>query len=140
MANTNNTTTKSGRMTQAKRFADCISLIKGEPVENGTTIEEAVAFLSERITALANKNKSGNRKPTAKQMENEGFKADVLAYLHTLPEDCKGKTCSEILRGVSSVFNAGYGVPKISALCYDLVEEGKVVMDVYKNKNIFRAA
>ena len=129
----NITTTKTPRVTATMRFEDIIAMLEGTPVTHGTTQEQAVNFCQERIAQIAKKN------ATKTQEANVGYRADILSYLRSLPDDSQGQTCTEILRGVPSIFNAGFGVPKISALCYDLVEEGSVVVDEWKNKTIFRA-
>ena len=135
----NITTTKTPRVTATMRFEDIIAMLEGTPVTHGTTQEQAVRFCQERIAQIAKKNATENKKPTKTQEANVGYRADILSYLRSLPDDSQGQTCTEILRGVPSIFNAGFGVPKISALCYDLVDEGSVVVDEWKNKTIFRA-
>lgn len=139
MATKNITTTKTPRVTNVQRYEDIIALLEGRPVANGTTQEQAVAFCLDRIEKVKAKNATENKKPTKTQEANVGYKADVLAFLRSLPEDDKGKTCSEILRGVPAIYNAGWGVPKIASLCYMLVEDGTATVEVVKSKNLFRA-
>ena len=136
---TKNTTTKTPRVTKAQRYEDIIALLEGKPVSHNTTQTDAVEFCRNEIAMLAKKNATENKKPTKTQEANVGYKAEILSFLRSLPEDDKGVTCSEILRGVPAIFNAGFGVPKVSALCYMLVEDGTVEAAEWKNKTVFRA-
>ena len=42
---------------------------------------ELVAFIEHEIELLSNKNKADNKKPTAKQLENEALKAELLKHM-----------------------------------------------------------
>ena len=42
---------------------------------------ELVAFIEHEIELLSNKNKADNKKPTAKQLENEALKVELLNYM-----------------------------------------------------------
>ena len=59
-------------MTKKEYFAELRNLVADN--------EEMVAFIDREI-ALLEKKSSAPRKPSAKQVENDGFKAEIVAYL-----------------------------------------------------------
>ena len=62
----------------ADKFDGVIALLNGEPTE--MSVEDAVAFITER-KALHTKKSTGERKPTANQIANEGTKAQIVEVL-----------------------------------------------------------
>lgn len=64
--------------TKAMMFTEIKTAIEGTELSNKT---ELVEFLDKQIEQLSNKSK--NRKPTPVQLENEKFKAEILATLST---------------------------------------------------------
>lgn len=62
--------------TKAMMFAEIKTVIEGAELSNKA---ELVEFLDKQIAQLSNKSK--NRKPTPAQLENEKFKAEILATL-----------------------------------------------------------
>lgn len=83
---------------------------------NDTIVAE---FVAHEIELLDKKAGYKSNKPTAKQVENEGIKADILAYLGTVDK----ATVSEIVAGLGG----GYANQKISALVTQLDKVGAVV-------------
>lgn len=78
-------------------------------------VAEKLAALSESLA----KKSGAERKPTATQVANEGYKTEILAYLRDVTEP---KTVGDILKEVPAV--AGFSTPKVSALMKQLVDEG----------------
>lgn len=62
--------------TKAMMFAEIKTAIEGTELSNKADLVE---FLDKQIEQLSNKSK--NRKPTPAQLENEKFKAEILATL-----------------------------------------------------------
>lgn len=77
--------------------------------------------------------KSGSKKPSKVQIENESVKDTILSVLGT-----EGMTASEVL-AASTEFE-GMSNQKISALLNQLVKEGKVAKTVDKKKSLFSIA
>ena len=96
---------------------------------------DLVEFIDGRIAQTVKKN-STERKPTAKQVENEGYKSDILAWMDTDAVYAAG----DILKGVPSVVASGMSINRVSALMTQLVESGAVVKTVDKRKNFYSLA
>jgi len=92
-------------------------------------------FVDSRI-ALLEKHAKAPRKPTAKQVENEGFKADILAYM----EAGVGYKAEDILKSVPSIVAAGMSINRVSALMTQLKDAGAVSVAVEKRKNVYSLA
>jgi len=96
---------------------------------------ELAEFIDGRIAQTVKKN-STERKPTAKQIENEGYKADILAWMDSGVTYAAG----DVLKGVPSVVASGMSINRVSALLTQLVESGAVVKTVDKRKNYYTLA
>ena len=107
--------------------------VKAVLLANGEN--DLAAFIDGRIAQTVKKN-SAERKPTAKQIENEGFKGDVLSYM----EHGTVYAASDLLKGVPSVVASGMSINRLSALMTQLVESGDVVKTVDKRKNFYSLA
>lgn len=92
-------------------------------------------FIDGRIAQTIKKN-STERKPTAKQVENEGYKSDILAWMDTDTVYAAG----DVLKGVPSIVASGMSVNRVSALLTQLVESGALVKTVDKRKNFYSLA
>lgn len=92
-------------------------------------------FIDGRIAQTIKKN-STERKPTAKQIENEGYKSDILAWMDTDTVYAAG----DVLKGVPSIVASGMSVNRVSALLTQLVESGALVKTVDKRKNFYSLA
>lgn len=130
--------TNKTRITKAMRFEDIKALLNGDSVTYGTTIAEAVEFIDHEVGLLAKKNSGENKKQTKTQQENEGYKALILEFLSTLPEDKVGVTCTEIIKGVAEF--EGFSTQKISPLVRQLMAADKVTKTEVKGKALFRLA
>lgn len=129
---------KTTRITKAMRFEDIKALLNGDTVTHGTSLDDAISFIDHEVELLARKNSSGEKKQTAAQKENEGYKALILEYLATLPDDSKGVTCTEIMKSVPEF--ADFNNQKISALVRQLKLAERVVGEEVKGKSLFRLA
>ena len=66
---------KVKKLTKKDRFNQLLAI----PAVQADT--ELVAFIEHEIELLSNKNKADNKKPTAKQLENEALKVELLNYM-----------------------------------------------------------
>ena len=96
---------------------------------------ELAEFIDGRIAQTVKKN-STERKPTAKQIENEGYKADILAWMDSGVTYAAG----DVLKGVPSVVASGMSINRVSALLTQLCEAGAIVKTVDKRKNYYTLA
>lgn len=130
---------KKIRITKTMRFADIKAILNGQEPINGTTIEEATAFIDNEISLLSRKNKpTGERKLTPTQKENEGHKDLILEFLGTLSADIVGITASDILKGIPEF--EGFSNQKVSSLLRQLKTAGLVTSDKVKGKTLFALA
>lgn len=80
---------------------------------------DIVEFCAHEIELLDKKAGYKSGKPTAKQVENEGIKANILAFLGTVDK----ATVSEIVKGLGG----GFANQKVSALVTQLEKVGAIV-------------
>lgn len=107
--------------------------VKAVLIETGHA--DLADFIDGRIAQTIKKN-STERKPTAKQVENEGYKSDILAWMDTDTVYAAG----DVLKGVPSIVASGMSVNRVSALLTQLVESGALVKTVDKRKNFYSLA
>lgn len=105
------------KMTQKDYFNAIIAMAKGEPT--AVSADEIVTFAEGRIDALAKK--SANRKPSAKQTENEALKDTIYDALVAFGEP---KTVTEVIKGTDAL--VGLSTQKVSALLTLMQKEGRV--------------
>ena len=72
------------------------------------------------------KKNSAERKPTANQVENQGYKADILAYLGTV----ENATITDLMKAVPSL--AELSNQRVSAIVRQLKDSGEVVREEIK--------
>lgn len=120
------------------KFSAVVDMLNGKSVE-GFSTEQAIEFINERIAIAVKKNASGSgeRKPTATQIANEGIKEQILSALATADKPMTvGEICKAI--GVESS-------QKVSALVSSMLTirkgepnpDGKVVRTEVKGKAYF---
>ena len=97
--------------------------------------DSLIEFIDGRIAQTVKKN-STERKPTAKQLENDVFKGDILAWMDAGTVYAAG----DVLKGVPSIIASGMSINRVSALMTQLVESGAVVKTVDKRKNFYSLA
>ena len=117
------------KMTIADKFDEVVKALDG--VETTLSHEELVEFIYDRKEKA--QKKAGNRKPTATQKENEGFKATILDVLTT-----EGKTVSEIMAMNDELGNLSN--QRVSALLRQLILTGEVVKTKEGKKSLFALA
>lgn len=88
--------------------------------------EEMVAFIDRQIELLDRKSNSP-KKPTKTQIENDGFKADIVAYL---TETDAPKNIKELQAEVPSI--AELSNQRITHMLTDLVKNGTLMKDYVK--------
>lgn len=95
--------------------------------------DDLVEFIDGRITQTIKKN-STPRKQTPKQIENDGFKADILAWM----DAGVSYTAADIHDGVPSIVAAGISPNRVSALLTQLKDDGAVAATMEKRKNYYQ--
>ncbi len=95
---------------------------------------EMVAFIDHEIELL-NKKSSATRKPTKTQVENDGFKADILAYLVSADAP---KSIKELQAEVGTL--DGLTNQRITHLLTDLVKGGSLVKEYVKKTPYYSVA
>lgn len=92
--------------------------------------ETFVEFFENEIERNTRKNGSKSSKPTAKQIENEKIKTDILEYMKSVGTPV---TISNIVKN----FDNEYSIPKISALVKQLKDSGQVSREEVKRVAYF---
>ena len=95
---------------------------------------EMVAFIDHEIELLEKKS-SATRKPTKTQIENDGFKAEILAYLADADAP---KPVKELQREVESL--SGLTNQRITHMLTDLVKGGSLVKEYVKKTPFYSVA
>ena len=96
---------------------------------------DMVAFIEHEIELLAKKN-AGDKKPTAKQMENDAVKQVILDEMTANPD--KLYTVTDLIKGVPEL--ADYSNQRVSALLHQMINANGVERIVDKRKSYFRLA
>lgn len=91
---------------------------------NGEVTDEVVTMAKEEIKKLDARNEKRRTTMTKEQTANEGVKAQIVEFIG----DKKAVVASEIAQGV------GVSTQKVSALCKQLVDEGKLTVADVKVK------
>ena len=128
-------TVKTIRVTKAQRYADIRAMLEGSAVINGTSVDEALAFIDHEVELLARKNASVDKRQSEVQKVNEGYMAEIVDYLATTDG---GKTCSEIGKAIPSL--SDFNTSKLSSLCNTLVKRDVLVKGTVKGKTLFSLA
>ena len=114
----------ANKMTQKDYFNEIIALAQ----ENGR--DDLVAFCEDRIEKLSRK--SGSKKPTKTQVENEGIKDTIVEVLGEIAPATATMIATDPRVNVSN--------QKVSALLKQLIEVGTAVKTVDKGKSLFSLA
>ena len=115
--------------TQRENFAELLALAQN------AGRDDLVEFVEGRLAQLDRKN-SAERKPTAKQVENAGFKSDIVAYM----EPGTQYASIDIVKGVPSIVAAGISVQRVSAMLTQLVNDGVLIKTEDKRKSLYSLA
>lgn len=90
---------------------------------NGTMNEEIKAFAEQAIAKMDARNENRSSKPSKKSIENEPIKADIIKFITERGEKCITSAIAEALE---------ISTQKASALCRQLVSDGKLVVEEVK--------
>ena len=93
--------------------------------------EGEVADKLEALKASIAKKNGAERKPTATQTANEGFKVAILEAM----ESGKGYTITDLMKSVDAI--ADLSNQRVSAIVRQLVESGAVTREEIKRKAYF---
>jgi hypothetical protein len=94
-----------------------------------------VEFIEHELDLLNRKN-TAERKPTAKQVENAGYKEAILAYF----EPDVLYSCADVTKGCPACVEAGLSAQRVSALLGQLVDAGSLTKMVEKRKTFYSLA
>lgn len=103
-------------------------------VLNGEPMTDEVREKLEALKASIEKKNTAERKPTATQTANEGFKVAILKGL----ESGKAYTITDIIKSVDEVSELSN--QRVSAIVRQLVESGSLVREEVKRKAYFSLA
>ena len=113
------------KMTNAKALGYVITTF-------GAELPADVKEKLEKMKAQVEKKNSAERKPTATQKENVGFKSAIVEYLGTCD---KSQTIGEIIKGCAEVSDLTN--QRVSAIVRQLKDEGVVTREEIKRKAYF---
>lgn len=113
-------------MTKREMFAEIRKVV----IDN----EEMVAFIDHEVELLDKKSASP-KKPTKVQLENDGFKATIVAYLATADAP---KTIKEMQAEIADI--SGLTNQRVTHLLTDLVKAGTLVKEYVKKTPYYAVA
>lgn len=119
------------KTTKAQKNMDIIAMLKGEPVTHGTTVDEAIEHL-EHENAMLSRKSSGERKPSAKQVENSKLSTIVLDWMK---EQTEPKTVTDMMKEIPEL--EGMSNQKASSLVKPLKDAGLLKKEVIKGRSYF---
>ena len=117
------------KITKREQFEKVVAILE----EQEQT--ELVTFIKHEIELLDKKN-TAERKPTPKQVENAGFKADIVAYMDPNVQYLS----ADIAKSVPSIVAAGISPNRVTAMLTQLVNDGALVRNEDKRKNYYSLA
>ena len=113
-------------MTKREMFAEIRNIV----ADNA----EMVAFIDHEI-ALLDRKSSSPKKPTKTQIENDGFKAEIVAYLTTVDTP---KTIKELQAEIPSI--SGLTNQRITHMLTDLVKAETLTKEYVKKTPYYSVA
>ena len=113
-------------MTKKEMFAEIRNIVADN--------EEMVAFIDHEIELLERKSNSP-KKPTKTQIENDGFKAEIVAYLTTVDTP---KTIKELQAEIPSI--GGLTNQRITHMLTDLVKVETLTKEYVKKTPYYSVA
>jgi hypothetical protein len=117
------------KLTKRDRFEALLKLseVQADPA--------MVEFINHEIELLAKKN-AGDKKPTANQIANDGYKDIILAEMTANPD--KLYTVTDLIKNVDDLGDLTN--QRVSALLRQMIDANKVEKIVDKRKSYFRMA
>ena len=117
------------KLTKRDRFEALLKLseVQADPA--------MIEFINHEIDLLTRKN-AGDKKPTAKQITNDGYKDIIFAELSANPD--KLYTVTELIKNVDGLGDLTN--QRVSALLRQMIEANGVEKIVDKRKSYFRLA
>ena len=97
--------------------------------------EGLVEFIEHEIE-LRDKKNTAERKPTAKQVANEGYKEAIVGWM----EPDRLYLAAEIAKGCPAIVENGVTAGTVTALLTQLYKAGKIVRTEDKRKNYYSLA
>ena len=119
----------TNKMTNRKALAYVLENVNTLPADVREKLENMAA-------AMENKADTTKRKPTKTQVENEGLRGHIMAFLRANPNLLV--TCTDLTKKVPAL--EGMNNQKVSALMKPLVEAGQVTKVTEKGKSVFQLA
>ena len=113
-------------MTKKEMFAEIRNIVADN--------EEMVAFIDHEIELLERKSNSP-KKPTKTQIENDGFKAEIVAYLTEVDAP---KTIKELQAEIPSI--GGLTNQRITHMLTDLIKAGTLAKEYVKKTPYYSVA
>lgn len=113
-------------MTKKEMFAEIRNIVADN--------KEMVAFINHEIELLERKSNSP-KKPTKTQIENNGFKAEIVAYLTNVDTS---KTIKELQAEIPSI--SGLTNQRITHMLTDLVKAGTLTKEYVKKTPYYSVA
>lgn len=115
------------KLTNVKAMELAIELAQGN--------DELVEKLT-KIKASFEKKTGGEKKPTAKQIENVGYRDEIVSYL----ADGEKHTISEMIKEIAVLAENEVSNQRCSAIVRGLVADGVLVREEIKRKAYFSLA
>ena len=97
--------------------------------------DDLMAFIEHEIELLDKKN-TAERKPTAKQVANEGYKEAIVGWM----EPDRLYLAAEIVKGVPEIVADGVTAGTVTALLTQLYKAGSLTRTEDKRKNYYALA
>ena len=123
------TSTTTRKPTQRDRYAEIREILAS------AGRDDLVEFVDGRVAQLDKKN-SAERKPTAKQVENAGFKQEILSYM----KQGALYASADIAKSVPALVEAGVSANRVTAMLTQLVNDGAIVRTTDKRKSFYSLA
>ena len=118
----------NAKMTQLLAVTYAIENLPNAPVAVMEKLQSIKSSLETKANAV--------RKPTPKQVENAGFKQDILAWM----EPATLYSITDITKGVPSISAAELAPARVTAMVSQLVKDGSLVREEVKGKARFKLA
>lgn len=121
------------KLTIVEKYEAVMALLRGETPAVDFTAEDAEVFLLDRKEQTIKKNaKTGDRKLTPTQIENEAFKTAIIEAFASID---KAVTVGDFTKAVPAF--ADKSSQKMTSLFNQLCAEGRLVRETVKGRNFY---